>query len=112
MNSAPSSDPEYIRPRLLWRSVFRVGVLAFPAAVMLGLAILFLFPSLQAQWMSVLWGLGWGGWLFMLVGSAYLSIVPCPRCGKPFHRSVDGVSWNHFASKCRNCGVQLDGRNL
>lgn len=112
MNSAPSTDHVYIRLRLRWRQLFRVGIPVVPAILFVGVALLYAFPSLEARLAPVVWGMGVVGWFYVMLGTFYLSFVPCPRCGKRFHVGPHGSSWNHFTSTCMNCGVHISGRDL
>lgn len=48
-------------------------------------------------------------WTMAAACLLYLSNVPCPACGKPFHSRRDAGTpiRNIFSSSCFNCGTKL-----
>ena len=85
----------------------------FSAFVGPGLLYLALPESWQPvkQWLISGWVIAGflGSWL-----GFYVDGLRCPRCGECVFLSPKGNMWdkNPFSSRCRHCGLKLDGSNL
>ncbi len=85
------------------RARFRGTLLAFPfVVVIIGLCN----AGFGFAWAAPVFGLPLLV-LFMLNGFRYMH-WPCPRCRKPFFRSLF-FTYNNFAKSCGNCELPLFG---
>jgi len=104
-----TATTEEIRARL--RRRYRARFAFFAAALGFFLAGIVAFATrdtetIPFEWLIVLQFLLWTMAAACLL---YLSNVPCPACGKPFHATRDPGTHirSSFTSSCFNCGVKL-----